>query len=296
MNLKTKGILAFAGATVAGSGIPVFSKIVMLQTGPTEMMMVRFLIASLVLFPFVYRSIPKSLSSWSQISLATLPGVINMVLFANGVRLTTAMVATLIYSLCPIVAAVIVHFLGQEKINRQKILGITAGFLGMLILVIGTIDNSQTGQAINALKGNLLILIGMLCWTIYTIASKPLNGKFPTSAITFYLLVNGFLLNFILGGYRFFTSSHYLTINNTTWFWLVYLGLVCSIGFFLLYQLTIKYSSAVISLMIGYVQPVLTFIWAAVLLGEKLNSILVIAGILTLAGAYITTTAKTNPN
>ncbi|MDP2709032.1 MAG: DMT family transporter [bacterium] len=290
MPSKTKGILAFIGATLAGSGIPVFSKLVLKEIGPEEMMTIRFLIAWLVFLPFVWRSLPKKIGAWLKISLATLPAAINMVLFANGVQFTTATMAQLIYSLSPIAAAVIVFFIGQEKLGLKKISGIIVGLIGMMILIITPLGNQQLAGLIGTAKGNSLLLIGMVCWTIYTIASKAL--KFPPQVITSILLLNGFLINLLFGGFKIFTPEALQQISLITWLWIFYLSLICSIAFFLLYQVAIKYTTAVTVLMMSYLQPVLTFIWAAVLLGERLSPLLIIAGGLTLTGAYLTTTAK----
>ena len=127
---------------------------------------------------------------------------------------------------------------------------------------------------------------------MYTIASKSLNRLFSSSVISSVLLLNVFLINFLFGGFKIFTPNALQQISLVTWLSILYLSLICSIAFFLLYQLAIKYTSAVTVLMMTYLQPVLTFIWAAILLGETLNPLLIIAAGLTLAGAYLTTTAK----
>lgn len=289
---KFKKLLILIAAAVTGSGIPVFSKIVLQTLNPEEMMTIRFFIAWLVFLPWIWRALPKKFSDWLAISLVTLPAVINMVLFANGMQFTSATMAQLIYTFSPIVAALIVVVIGQEKINRQKISGIVVGFIGMIILLIPSINLQTAGALVGSFKGNSLLLAGMICWTIYTIASKPLNNRFPAQIISFNLMVNGFLANFILGGYRVFTPEKLGQIPPSTWIWIIYLSLVCSIGFFSLYQLAIKLTSAVTTSMMHYLTPVFTFIWAAMLLGESLNWLIVLGGSLTIAGAYLTTMAK----
>ena len=255
-------------------------------------MTIRLFVAWLVFLPWVWKSLPKKFSDWLTISLVTLPAVINMVLFANGVQFTSATMAQLIYAFSPIVAAVIVVIIGQEKLTRGKISGIAIGFFGMMILLVPSINLQTANTLIGNLKGNGLLLIGMICWTIYTIASKPLNNRFAAQIISFNLLVNGFLANFILGGFRIFSPEKLGQIPLSTWGWIVYLSVVCSIGFFSLYQLSIKLTSAVTTSIMHYLTPVFTFIWAAGLLRESLNWFIVLGGGLTIAGAYLTTTAK----
>ena len=289
---RFKKLLILLAAAITGSGIPVFSKIVLQTLNPEEMMTIRLFVAWLVFLPWVWKSLPKKFSDWLAISLVTLPAVINMVLFANGVQFTSATMAQLIYAFSPIVAAVIVVIIGQEKLTRGKISGIAIGFFGMMILLVPSINLQTANTLIGNLKGNGLLLIGMICWTIYTIASKPLNNRFASQVISFNLLVNGFLANFILGGFRIFSPEKLGQIPLSTWGWIVYLSVVCSIGFFSLYQLSIKLTSAVTTSIMHYLTPVFTFILAAGLLRESLNWFIVLGGGLTIAGAYLTTTAK----
>jgi len=126
MTAKTKGVLAFLGAALTGSGIPVFSKLVLKEIGPEEMMTIRFLIAWLVFLPFVWRSLPQKIGAWLKISLAVFPAAINMVLFANGVQFTTATMAQLIYSLSPIAAAVIVFLSVRKSLGSKKLPGLSS--------------------------------------------------------------------------------------------------------------------------------------------------------------------------
>ncbi|PIP52655.1 hypothetical protein COX09_00405, partial [Candidatus Beckwithbacteria bacterium CG23_combo_of_CG06-09_8_20_14_all_47_9] len=267
---RFKKLLILLAAAITGSGIPVFSKIVLQTLNPEEMMTIRLFVAWLVFLPWVWKSLPKKFSDWLAISLVTLPAVINMVLFANGVQFTSATMAQLIYAFSPIVAAVIVVIIGQEKLTRGKISGIAIGFFGMMILLVPSINLQTANTLIGNLKGNGLLLIGMICWTIYTIASKPLNNRFAAQIISFNLLVNGFLANFILGGFRIFSPEKLGQIPLSTWGWIVYLSVVCSIGFFSLYQLSIKLTSAVTTSIMHYLTPVFTFILAAGLLRESL--------------------------
>lgn len=289
---KFKKLVILLIAAIAGSGIPVFSKIILQTINPEEMMTIRFFIAWLAFLPWVWKFLPKKLSDWLTISLATFPAVINMVLFANGVQFTTATMAQLIYSFSPIIAALIVVIIGQERLNLKKISGIIIGFLGIIILLIPSNNLQTSNSLIGTTKGNGLLLIGMIGWTIYTIASKSLNNRFSPQVISFILLVNGFLANFLLGGFTVFSPEKLGQIPPATWGWIIYLSIICSVAFFFFYQLSIQITSAVTTSMVQYLSPVFTFIWAARLLGETLYPLLIIAGGLTLTGAYLTTTAK----
>jgi drug/metabolite transporter (DMT)-like permease len=292
MRQSTKALLAIIGTTVAGSGIPVFSKLVLKEIGPTEMMAIRFLIATLIFLPLIYKTLPRKVSEWLEIAVVVFPAAINMMLFAYGIQFTTATMSSFIYALGPVAVAVVAYLIGQEKITLRKTVGILIGLAGMLTIIILPLKNSQLSSLIGTPLGNGLLLIGMLSWTIYTIASKPLNNKFPSLVITFMAMLVMFLTSFSFGGFRVFNPNSLKEISPTTWFFLGYLGIVCSVIFFFLYQLSIKLSSSVSASMMLYIQPVLNFILAAILLGEKLNPLLVIAGSLTLTGAYLTTTAS----
>src|SRR3989338_1865351 len=287
-----KKILLVVATALAGGGIPVFSKLLLREIGPTEFMTLRFFGAWLLFLPFVIKALPRKISDWLKISLVVMPAAINMILFARGLFFTTATMAALIYSFSPIAAAIMVYFIGQEKLNWRKIIGILIGFIGMLILIIAPLNYQSLADFVGTAKGNGLMLLCMMLMTIFTVASKPLQQKFSPAVITSILFLNCFIVNAIAGGYTIFNPSLLLKLSTTAWLSLGYLIFINSIIFFWLYQITLKQTTAVNVSMTSYITPIITFVWAAILLGERLNSVLVIAGALTLTGAYLTTTAK----
>lgn len=292
MTSYQKKLLLLAGTVLTGGGIPVFSKLLLREMSPTEFMTIRFFSAWLIMLPLVVKLLPRKLKDWWLINLVVLPASLNMVLFARGLLTTTATMATLIYSFSPIAAAIMVYAIGQEKLNQRKLTGIFIGFIGMLIIILAPLKIAQLAVFVGSFQGNLLIFLGMVLFTVYTVASKSIQAKFKPETIVSILFLNGALVNALAGGYTIFNPVRLLPLSATAWLALSFLVLINSILFFWLYQVTLKYTSAVTVSMASYLYPIITFIWAAILLSERLNPLLVIGGGLTIIGAYLTTKTR----
>ena len=72
----------------------------------------------------------------------------------------------------------------------------------------------------------------------------------------------------------------------------IYVGIFGGGIYYLLYQFAIKHGSPLIASLTMFLQPAATYFWAAILLDEKLTWTILLGGLLTIAGAYLTTTAK----
>lgn len=283
MTNQTKAFLAVLGAAILGSGSVIYSKIGLREIPPFSFMFLRFLIASLLILPFYFKNPLPLRQIWLPI-LISLFSSANIFLFAFGIRLTTATISQIIYSLVPIFVAILAHFLVKERFTQQKIVGILLGFLG-LIFIFGL---PQT------ITGNVLLLIGAFLYSFYPVLSKKIQVKYsPWHLMTIFIFTTAVLAG-LLSLIELDQAKIWLTTaSKLTWFSLFFVAIIGSIIYYWLTQVAIKLGSAVVGSMILYLQPVTTFLWAAALLGEKLTWMVVIGGLLTIGGAYLTTKAKT---
>lgn len=292
MNSNTKALLALVGAAIAGGGIPVFSKLALSQTNPTEMMTLRFLFAAIIFFPFIRRSLPRKIADWGLISLGMLPAAINATLFAYGIKLTSANIPPVIYALTPITTLIIAVIIKQDTINTKKLAGILIGFGGILTMMILPLLNDHLAGFSGNLFGNSLMLIGMVFWSIYIIVSKFLNRLFSPSVISFIMILTMLGFNLILGGYSALNPHRWLDFSISTWIGFTYLSLIGSLGFFLLYQFVIKIKGPIIASISSYLQPLSTFFFSYLILQEQLNWLIIAGAGMILTGAYLTTKTK----
>lgn len=282
MSSQIKALLVIIAAATLGSGSVIFAKLGLREIPPFTFMFLRFLIASLLILPFYLKSPIPPRRLWPPI-LISLFSSANIFLFAFGIRLTTATVSQVIYSIIPIITAILAHFLVKERFNQKKIVGIALGFFG-LIFIIGL---PQT------FTGNFLLLIGAVLYSFYPVLSKKIQLKYSPIDLTAVFIFT----TAVIGGLFSLTELKQvpmwlITASTQAWFSLIFVAIIGTIIYYWLTQEAIKHGSAVIGSMILYLQPVTTYLWAYFVLNEQLTWEIVIGGGLVICGAYLTTTAK----
>lgn len=286
-----KALISIIFAAVCGGGFAVFSKIGLRQIPPFSFTFFRFFIASLCIFPFVIKEKQKFDKNILKVILLSLLGVANVTLFAFGVRLTTATVSQMLYAIVPVIAAIFSYLLLREKISSKKFLGIFSGLLGVLILIFLPMIGKISPFSGNFI-GNILILLAVLCFSMYTVLSKKLHLHYSPLTLTFILsLTTTILLSpFLINDYLL-NPSWFYHLSKFSYFSIFYAGIFGGFAYYLLYQYAIKHGTPIIASMTLYLQPILTFLWAFLLLSEKLTLGILVGGLLAIIGAGLVTRA-----
>src|SRR3989344_6328032 len=161
----------------------VIAKITLFQVPVMSLLFIRFLIASLILLPFLLRS-QKRLHHIEKkhVPLLVLTGVF-MIVFNNalgysGLSLTTAIDASILGLFIPLISVLFGWWILKEKIYRINLVGILFGFTGAVI-IIGLpfiFGNVLTSERV---LGNLLIVVSGICVVIGFGLSKELVRIYP---------------------------------------------------------------------------------------------------------------------
>ena len=290
MPSKTKALLAIIGAAICGGGIAVFAKIG-LKVIPSFTFL-RFFIAALFLLPILLKEKPKITKDTLQIILTSLLLTANVTLFAFGIPHTSATVSQLLYSAVPVIVAIISFFLLKEKVTIKKSSGIGVGLIGVLVIIFLPIIQGNH-LAIGTLKGNLIISAAIVCFSFYSVVSKLMHAKFSAIYITTVFALTTALVLSPMAVSEWLHQPNWPSL--LTWpaiLSVLYVGIFGGGIYYLLYQFAIKHSTPTIASLTMFLQPAATYFWAFILLSERLSPAIIIGGILTIGGAFLTTTAK----
>lgn len=215
-----------------------------------------------------------------------LTGVFLLNLFQNySMERTSSSLASVLINVNPILILIFAIFFLQEKINKNKIIGIILGFLGMVFIVL--VGQKITGIFTSRVFiGNLLAIGGAASWAVYSIINKKVSLKYSAFIIT--------LTSFIIGAVLLFIASYSLEdfsmINNLSiksWLAVFYLGIFGSGIAFLTWNLAIAKLDASKAAIFLYLIPVLTIIIGITFLHESLTIFNIIGAALILMGIYI---------
>ena len=278
-------------SVILGGGISPSVKVALKQLSPEVFTFFRFALSTVIIFPFFLKQktgIRKDLFKLIPVSLLL---TINVLLFAYGVRLTTADIGQLLYVMTPIIVLLLSHFLLDDKINPAKILGIVLGFSGtFLVIVLPIIEGSKFS---GNLLGNILILAAVTSFSFYTVFSKRFQRKYTPIELTLGVSLTTTVAMLILSLPQLPKFINELpNISHLTILAVLYVGIAGTAVSYGIYQYVIKLGSATIASTILYLQPLATIVWAYFLLSEKLSLGFVIGGLLAIFGTIIVTRYK----
>lgn len=287
------GLLALLLYVILGALIPTVVKLTLREIPPFTLTFLRFLIATLVIFPFYWKQRPQKITRDQIIKLflvGALGSVVNTAIFAYAIQFTSVIVSQILYSTVPIIVAISGFFLIKEKISKSQLTGTIIGFIGVLFLIYQSII-SQDILTLGTPFGNLLMLIGVLGWSFYTIFSRDLSKKFSPMTLSFATFISGVIILAIASPVEMLVKGFSLSmITGRAFLELIFLGVVSSVIVYSLYQFGIKRTSAFIASLSFYLSPVFVVIPAAIFLQERLTPFLITGAILILSGVFLATT------
>ena len=284
-----KAILLLFLAALIGGGGSTFAKISLKEIPPLSFTLLRFLLSACVLLPFVIQKKELHFKNAKKAILISLLATLNTMLFMFGVERTSASVSTLLYAGVPLIAAVFAYVLWKEKIYGRKALGILIGFVGVLVIVLLPVLEQKTGLGAD-LSGNLIILVGVCSFALYSVLSKDLQKEHSPLQLTMFFVLASTAVQLVLVPFDFVQNKEWWSgLSGEAFFGLLYTGVLGTGVYYLIYQHAIKNTSPVVASLILYLQPIFAFLWASLLLGEKLTPEFIMGAALAFIGVAIVT-------
>ena len=182
----------------------------------------------------------------------------------------------------------------REKVIFSRLIGILIGFAGILTIILLPVIESNVAIKGNLL-GNLLILAGVLCFSVYKVLSKKMQKHYSPLSLTTFFIALTLIIALPFGTWELLTK----TITPEL-FSMPVMGALFYVSFFgmaaayLLIQYSIKHSSPVISSVESYLSPIFGIGWAMIFLREKPSPGFLFGGILALIGVYLVTQNRTS--
>ncbi|MEK9178640.1 MAG: DMT family transporter, partial [Patescibacteria group bacterium] len=271
---KTIAVIALLAIIVGSGAVPVSVKIAVKELSPEYFSFLRFLLASLILSPLFLRTKVKLNRDFAILILISLLLTLNILAFAYGLKTTTATIGQLLYAISPIFIAIFSFILVRERITTPKVAGILLGILGTAVVL--TIPLIGLGiHSAGDLKGNLLVIVGVISTALYTSLSQKLHVKFsPIQVAQAFFLTTAVSMLVLSFPEILRSGKEILTMDLGTILAVLYVGGIGTPIFYVLYQYAIKHGSPLIASINFFIVPFSSYSWAYLLLGERLNSYL----------------------
>jgi len=288
MSDKQKAFLSIFLYSSLGAAIAAATKMGLSQIPPLSFAFARFLLASIIITPYVWKKRSYLLFDIKTLGPLSLLASLNIIFFVLGIKLTTANISQILYGAVPIVVGILVHFIYKEKLSLRKLLGIIVGFIGVLLVLLLPIW--QKGKFSGDFLGNILVALAVLSWSLYMVLSKKAQATHsPFRIVSIFILVTTILLFpfFLVESAYNFGWWNGLSLDSILT--IIYVAVIGTITTYFLNQYSIRHGGAVFASLSFYLSPIFGFVIAFWLLGERLTWGLGIGAILALLGVYITT-------
>ena len=214
--------------------------------------------------------------------------VFNQVFFLKGLSLTTPIHASLLALIAPIAIVFIAAWMIKESLSLLKIVGLTLGIVGAIILVLG---KASTADKDSMLLGYLYVMLNAILYSLFMVWVKPLMQEYNPLHVIRWVFTFG-LLMFLPFAAKDLYSTEWHTFSSANW---MALTLICVGATFICYLFNV-YGIAVLGSSITgiyiYTQPFFAAIIAIIFMGETLNISKVIAATLIFFGVYLVTLKK----
>ena len=249
---------------------------------------IRFAISSLFLLGLLWlreRSIGVHRKDLARfVLLAIIGNTAYQMFFINGIALTTATNSALILATTPIFIILFGAFLNVEKVTSRIVQGVILSFIGVVMIVLGT-GNSLTFSN-QSLLGDLLIVANPICWSIYTVLSKPMLKEYSPLTLTAVTMAIG-AVPLVLVGIPSLGTQNWAEISTSSWVGLGFSAfLAIGLGYVIWYTGVSRIGSAKTSLYDNLV-TVFAVASAWIILSESMTWIQILGAVLVFGSLYL---------
>jgi drug/metabolite transporter (DMT)-like permease len=209
--------------------------------------------------------------------------------FILGLARTSATNSALILSTVPTIVAVFAGITGLERITPKMRWGIALGTVGV-VLVIAT---RGVGFDAGTLTGDLLTVLGVLCWAGYTLGLRKVPaGVSPLRVTTLTTLAGTPVL--VLAGLPGIAQLDWQGVGMGAWWALAYASVFSLVVAYLLWNRSVKAVGGTRTAIYMCVTPLVAAAGAWLLLGERPHPLQGIGAIFIITGVLLTRTGSSN--
>jgi len=218
--------------------------------------------------------------------VAGLLGVtLNQTFSIMGIASTNPIHSSLLIMSTPIIVSVLAAIFLKESFGGNKVIGLLLGLTGAFILIKSRATSGEVHPP--TMLGDVLILAGSVCYSTYLILIRKVSKKYsPITILRFVFLFGAlFSLPFSL---QSFATAEWSAFSGWDWFSILYIVVLGTLAANLLMNWGVQQWGPSKTGSFVYFQPVFGTLGAVLLMGEQFSIGKAIAGLLIVAGVWIT--------
>ena len=265
------------------------TKAAVAEVPPPVVVWLRFTIGLVILLVFILSRGLLKLPTFKDGVYFALLGFIGITfhqwLQSTGLVTSQASTTSWIVSTAPIFIALLAWIFLHEKLGLIAVTGICLATLGVLLVVTKSIFSGMFTGNIGT-SGDLLVLISAPNWAVFSVLSRSALKKFPALFVLFYVMLFGWI----------FSSIRFLSINGWTflhqisyagWLAIGFLGIGCTALAYIFWYDGLQAITASQAGVFLYIEPLVSLVAAALILGETVTLPALFGGSLILLGVWL---------
>jgi drug/metabolite transporter (DMT)-like permease len=292
MTTKSKlvPILEAIFTVVVWGGTFIATKIALQEVSPATIVWLRFAMGVVILGATVFLrrqfAVPQR-NEWAYFALLGFIGVtFHQWLQANGLKTAQATTTAWIVASTPVFIALLGWLVLKEKLGWLRVGGIALAAMGVLAIVsngnLGALFSGREGTI-----GDLLVFISAPNWAIYTVLSRRELERHPAARMMFYVMLFGWVFTTVwIFGFGP-GLSEISRLDAKGWVAILLLGIFGSGFAYIAYYDALQVLPASQLGVFLNIEPLVTTLLAAALLGEPITFIVLLGGAVILLGIYL---------
>ncbi len=221
---------------------------------------------------------------YTRLAVYSLLGiVVNQLLFLKGLELSTAINAALLAVTIPVFALLVSAALGRDKLTWRKVAGVGLAAAGVVYLIDPSRANFSQGTA----AGNLLMVANALAYGAYIAISQDVFQRYGATTALAWIFLFGAIITVPIGAYNS-SGVRWAALGWQIWLAIFLIILLTVTAYFLNAWALARVNPSTVAVYI-YLQPLIAFALAPLVLGETWNSRTVSAALLIFCGVALVT-------
>jgi drug/metabolite transporter (DMT)-like permease len=206
--------------------------------------------------------------------------------FIHGLARTRAGNAALIVGAAPAFIALVARARGLERVKRMTLAGIALSVIGVGLVIAGSAASSN-GEA--TILGSVLVFLGVLCWTVYTIVLQPYTKRIDVIQLSAVTMVGG-AVPLLFASMPALVATDWAGVGAGGWLALFYSSVISmGVAYFFWYR-GLRVLGPTRSAVYTNLQPIVALLVAWAFLGEIPTTFQGVGAVTIIAGVFLTRT------
>ena len=277
-------------ATLLWGGNFVIGRAVAGDIPPITLAFLRWCVAFIVFLPIAYNRVKREWhmikANWPAVIVMAITGVacFNTLVYI-GVYYTTSINASLMNSSTPIIIYILSFIFLKERLSKFQLIGTALSLAGVVFILSKVSLETLLSFSFN--KGDLIVLIAVFCWGVYSLLVKQYAGRLPGYSTFLVTIALGVMMLLPFTIYELMTTSVEIVWSPSTIGAILYVGIIASIVAFLSWNNgVVALGANKASIYLNFI-PLFAAIFAVLFLDEDLLLAQLIGGLAVICGVLL---------